>query len=254
MAEPRFQQTQKAFAAYIRDPDRQPLPDGVSPVRMAAYRDLFFNNIENFIATGFPVLKSTLPEADWRALVRDFYARHRCRTPLFVEIAREFVAYVTEEREAEPQDPAFLQELAHYEWVELALAVDPAEAPQPGPWAASELLDTPLDWSPLAWRLVYRFPVHRIGPEYQPREAPPEPTCLVVYRDREDRVRFMEANPVTLLLLEQLETLPELTPRAHLQALAERLPACNPTALEAFGVELLASLQARSIVGRVVST
>ena len=41
-----FQETQYQFAAYIRDPEHQPIPDQLESRRMAIYRDLFFNNIE----------------------------------------------------------------------------------------------------------------------------------------------------------------------------------------------------------------
>ena len=40
-----FQQTQYQFAAYIRDPEHQAIPDQIESRRMAIYRDLFFNNI-----------------------------------------------------------------------------------------------------------------------------------------------------------------------------------------------------------------
>src|SRR5690606_25192709 len=53
--------------------------------------------------------------------------------------------------------------------------------------------------SPLACVLSYHWPVHRIGPAYQPQV--PQPVWLLVYRDADDRVRFMEFNAVTARLL-----------------------------------------------------
>ena len=41
---------QYRFAAYLRDPDRAPPVDGVSPRRMAVYAEIFFNNISAQIA------------------------------------------------------------------------------------------------------------------------------------------------------------------------------------------------------------
>ena len=40
--------------------------------RMQVYQKLIFSNLESFIASGFPVLKGTLGEAMWQALIRDF--------------------------------------------------------------------------------------------------------------------------------------------------------------------------------------
>ena len=60
-------------------------------------------------------------------------------------------------------------------------------------------------FSALAWNLSYRFPVHQISPEFQPREPAEEPTHLVVYRDRDERVRFLEINAVTQRLIQLLK-------------------------------------------------
>ena len=76
-----------------------------------------------------------------------------------------------------PSDPPFLAEMAHYEWVELAL--DVADAVLPEPSAFEDILAVVPQLSPLAWSLSYGFPVHRIGPAFRPIAAA-EPTYLVV--------------------------------------------------------------------------
>ena len=91
---------------------------------MKIYRDLFFNNIQTMLAGNFPVLRALYSEQDWLALIRAFYAHYRCHTPLFTEIAREFLRYLQDFRETTESDPPFLLELAHYEWVEMALELD----------------------------------------------------------------------------------------------------------------------------------
>lgn len=243
-----LQRTQLAFAAYIRDPSRYPMPADIAPERMAMYRELFFNNIENFIASGFPVLKSILAGERWLALVEDFYARHRCQTPLFVAIAEEFLAYLGEEREAQ-DDPPFLRELAHYEWVELALAVAEAEPPALVPEFAQDPLAYRIGLSDVAWPLAYSFPVQRISPEFQPAQPDPTPTCLVVYRDRDDRVRFTEINPVTYRLLAILEEHGPLPAKACLLRIAEELGHPDPAAVLGFGAEILCGLAERGVIG-----
>jgi hypothetical protein len=171
---------QRSFAARIREPLGQGLLPGIAAERMAIYEQLFFNNIESFLAGGFPVLRRLCDEARWQRLVRAFLAGHRCATPYFLEIGQEFLAWLQGGYEAERDDPPFLLELAHYEWVELALDVAESELPS---------VD---GWSPLAWPLAYRWPVQRIGPDYRPQTPPAEPTCLLVWRDRGDKVRFMQ--------------------------------------------------------------
>ena len=119
----KFQSLQRAFAAHIRDPAANPAPADVEDRRMQVYRDLFFNNMQSLLAGTYPVLHEVLGPDRWKRLVRDFYSKHHCHTPLFPEVAREFLRYLRDERDATESDPPFLCELAHYEWTELALSV-----------------------------------------------------------------------------------------------------------------------------------
>ena len=97
---PDLRQQQSAFAAHLRDPAANPPPPGIEPRRMAIYRDLFFNNIAGLLAANFPVIRRTLGEDAWRALVRRFYSTHRSRTPLFPELAPEAASVLDELRRA----------------------------------------------------------------------------------------------------------------------------------------------------------
>jgi len=101
---------QSVLSRHLRDPSSHPPPPGIEERRLAVYRDLFFNNIEGLLAGNFPVIRKTLGDDAWRALVRRFYADHRSQTPLFPEIAREFIRYV----ESRDDDglPPWLRELA----------------------------------------------------------------------------------------------------------------------------------------------
>lgn len=246
--EPGFQTLQHAFAAHLRDPEHQPAPEGLEERRLQIYRDLFYNNIEGFLTSGFPVLRSLMTPEQWQALARDFLARHRCKTPYFLEIGQEFLVYLEQERLPAASDFPFLLELAHYEWVELALSISDDE-PDPARFdAEADLLDGIPLLSPLAWPLAYRFPVHRIGPGFIPQEPPPEPSFLVVYRDADDRVHFMAVNPVTARLLEQLQEGKEITGRELLMHMATELAHPAPEQLLLAGAETLRDLQKRGIL------
>ncbi len=207
---------QRAFAAHLRDPEHVPAPAGVEPRRMAVYRELFFNNLVDLLGGTFPVLSRILGDRGWRALVRDFYAHHHAHTPYFLELPREFMEWL-QARGPTQDEPAFAAELAHYEWVELALAISEESSP-PSAAAPADPLSAPLAVSPLAWPLAYRWPVHRIGPDHQPAEAPAAPTFLVVYRNGADQVQFLEIGAETARLLDALERGPGQTAR---EALAE---------------------------------
>ena len=206
---------QRAFAAHLRDPERVPPPPGIEPRRMAIYRDLFVNNLADLLGGAFPVARRILGGERWTRLIRRFYAGHHAHTPYFLELPREFLEWLQARPERPADEPPFLDELAHYEWVELALAISEEESPAAiAPQAAA--LDVPLAVSPLAWPLAYRWPVHRLAPEFQPTEPPATPIFVVVYRDRADAVQFLEIGAETARLLDALERSPGTTARAAL--------------------------------------
>lgn len=214
-----LQQQQFAFAAHLRDPGAVAAPDGIEDRRMAIYRGLVYANVEGLLAGGFPVLRSILADADWHALVRAFLRDHRATSPLFPELAREFIRFLQLRAEAQCGDPPWLVELAHYEWIEVALDYAEAAALPPNP-ADFDPLEATLQASPLAWPLAYAWPVHRLAPGHVPDAPPPDPTCLLVQRDDAGRVRFHEIGVVAFHLIERVAAHPGLRGMTHLAAMA----------------------------------
>jgi len=217
-----FQQVQKSFAAYVRTDEPLALPTGVSLERAAVYRELVFNNIKSFLDNNFPVLSDILGEPRWQQVAKAFVKEHACQSPYFLEIGREFLAWLRASGLQRLTDVPFAEELAHYEWVELAVAVAEDDA-MPG-FAGDGLLDTLPLLSVNAWPLRYDFPVHLIGPDFQPIEQPAEQSFLLVYRDTEFDVQFMEINGLTWLLLEQLRETDLRSARQILTQLATDFP------------------------------
>ncbi|KAF1701828.1 DNA-binding domain-containing protein [Pseudoxanthomonas suwonensis] len=201
MAEPRDLRAQQyAFAAHLRDPDAHPPPPGIEERRMAVYRRLFLNNIAQLLGNGFPVVRRILGADAWMALVRRFHALPRSRTPLFPEIGREFVRFVQEHADA--GDPPWLAELAHYEWIELAVRID--DSPTPPHVADGDLLREVPVLAPWMRALAYAWPVHELGPGHLPAQPPPGPTLLLVRRARDGQARSARLSAPAYRLLELL--------------------------------------------------
>ena len=163
MTAPSLRDSQLAMARYLRDPEAVPAPPGIEQRRLKIYEDLVYSNIEGFISGGFPVLRSLYGDAGWHELVRSFIGRHRCHSPYFLEISREFLEYLAQEHRLRECDPPFIAELAHYEWVELALDVSvetlpPESGPEDDPLATVPVL------SPLAWLLSYNRRAVKLKP------------------------------------------------------------------------------------------
>ena len=245
---PRFQQVQQAFTRHMRDPDNAPAPAGVEDRRMAIYRDLLFNNVQTFLAGCFPVLRKISSDAMWLGLMRDYFRTHRAHTPLFPRMPREFLQYLEQERGHRPGDFPFLLELAHYEWVETALIFDSRIVDFSGVDPAGDLLNGVPVLSPLALALAYKFPVHKISQAHLPEAIPEQPTYIVVYRDRDDKVGFLELNPVSARLLELMQQADGRAGRILLRQIAGELRHPDPGAVERGGLEILEDLRRRDVI------
>lgn len=206
MAErPKFQERQYAFAAHIRDPQKAPAPEGIEDRRMAIYRELFFNNLKSLLSTMFPVLRKLHSDPHWSRLIRGFMQHHQAQTPYFLELPAEFLAFLQNEYEPGDDDFPFLVELAHYEYIELALSVSEETNDLEGVDPDGDLLAGAPVKSVLAWVYAYQYPVHRISAEFLPDAPAEQPVYLAVYRDTEDKVGFLELNAATAGLLNAIE-------------------------------------------------
>ena len=243
---PAFQKLQYDFAAHIRDPANAPAPDNIEDRRMAIYRDLFYNNVEGFLARSFPVIRKLYSDERWHAMARDFFSRHQSHSPYFLEIPKEFLEFLDSERNLS-QDPPFLSELAHYEWAELAVSILEDDPNLVAANRDGNLLEGVPVLSPTAWSLAYQFPVHQIKPDFQPSDPGDVPTFVIVYRDCQDKVGFMEINPVTARLIELLQDT-DNTGRELLTQIASEINHPNPETVISGGLDILKNLHQYDIV------
>lgn len=245
----RLRAQQWALTRHLRDPRRQPAPAGLDERRLQVYRDLLFNNLQALLAGSFPVLLQVLAAEEWNALCRRYFVEHRCASPLFTEVAAEFVQWLQVlDRPPRP----FLAELAHYEWVEQALqGLDAAVLSSPA--TAIDAWTTPLQRSPLAWALAYQWPVQQLGRDCQPDAAPTQPTFLLARRQADGRIVFSQLSVLAWQLLEQIETAAPCSGQAHLHRLADQ-HGLQAQALEAPGRALLAQLLDAGVIGAAAPT
>jgi hypothetical protein len=217
---------------------------------MRIYTELFFNNIENFIRSAFPIFHSLFTPAEWLSLVRDFFSEHRSQTPYFLEICEEFLDYLSQEHLPIHGRFPFAQELCHYEWLELALDVGQAAGVEDLLEIddATDLLNVSIGLSPLLALQVYAWPVHEIGPENIPCSASVTPNCLLLYRAINFKVEFVEINPATLRLLQLIQEQPGVNTQVILHQLADELAQpCNENFC-AFAVEILQKMRSLGVV------
>lgn len=203
MSLPEFQRFQYAFTAHIRNPTENPRPHGIEARRMEIYRKLVYNNLETFLLACFPVLHKVLGKGRWERLLRRFLVTHRSHSPYFRQIPEEFIQFLQGNEVLPGNYPGFVLELAHYEWVELALSVSTEAANWESIDQEGSLLENRPILNPVLANLRYSWPVHRIAP--RSRIAAAE-TWLLAFRDTSDEIRFMEINAFTSRLIALLET------------------------------------------------
>lgn len=250
---PDFVRQQYAFAAHIRNPEKNPCPEAIEERRMKIYRELFYNNVEDFMANTYPVLRQITPDECWHAMIRDYFANHLSHTPLFPEMPREFLKYLEHERRPHSDDPPFMLELAHYEWVELALSLLDEKIDETKIDRHGDLLDGIPFISPFAWSLSYHFPVHSIGPAFQPQEAGETQTHLIVYRDINFDVHFIEINPVTARLMQLIMEDNSKSARVLLYQIATELNHPQPGIVIQGGMGILNDLKQRGVILGILS-
>ena len=242
-----FKEVQYQFTAHIRDPENNPAPAEIEDRRMEIYRGLFYRNVQGFLASGFPVTRKLYSEENWHKMVRDFFSNHKSHSPYFKDISKEFVTYLSDERQAQPDDPAFLLELTHYEWLEIMLS----------------FVDVDIDWthikkdgilmkeipvlSPLMQLNRYEYPVHKIRPDFQPDTPPEQASFLLVYRDQIDKVGFIEINPMTARLVELIAE-NNKTGEEILLGLAKEIPSIAEDVILHGGHTTLTQLREKDII------
>ena len=235
VSEPRFFEMQRALTDHLRNP-AQVAPPPLPEARLAVYRDAVFLNIERFMRDNFPRLAAVLPAASWQGLMRDYIVRHAARTPLFVELLSEFLTYLEHERQASA-DPLWLRELAHFDWLENALASDAREFENGAATLSPPLMTHALAVNPVHQLVRYVFPVHALSVEYLPAEPPPNPTLLLAFRAPSDDVAVLDLNDAAAELFVAIRE--GLAPNEALGASAEAIGHRAPAQLMAFGEQMI---------------
>lgn len=237
-----FQQVQQQFVAYLRAPEQNEKPADIEQERLDVYRELLFNNVAGFVSSAFPVLNSLYTEQAWQQRLQLFFSLYRCENPFFLSIANSFLDFLVQQYQLQSDDPVFMLELAHYEWLELELATRKAQA---GP-EVTDIKHQALQLSELASVQAYQYPVHKICMEFQPTE--PEASFLLIHRNAEDEVKFIALNQLTTLLLQLLAQQPGLTLAELVAELSPYVPQLDADQLMSGAEQILLNFTSKGIV------
>lgn len=251
---PEFQRYQQQFVDYIRAPHYhknipQPLPN-----RSHVYAKLLYSKIEGSLDTCFPISCQLLGDNRWQQLIQSFIKDHQCISPLYREIPNEFVDFLMN-AQTQLTIPAFIIELAHYEWMELILETQKSLNPIVSSVVPKDLLKNIPLLNPILHLLHYHYPVKEIKASdpywknWHTRNNPyPQQTIILAgVRDSEDNIHFIELNAVTARLIELVQKEVE-TGKQSLLTLAAEMQYIDQKSILPFGKKILQQLEDQQII------
>jgi uncharacterized protein len=247
VTEPEFIRLQRSFTRHLRNPEQQGPPPGHEDRRMAIYRRAVFANIEAFMKDNYPRLRVVMDDAQWNAMVRDYLIRHASAASAFVDLPLEFLEYLEKERD-DRADPPFLRELAHFDWLETLVGADERRIDLTGIDRSGDLINGIPAPNPILEMVVYRYPVHTIGPEYQPVEPPPVATRIAAFRDLDNLYGFLDLSGASARLLELIVEQRERTGYEIFQIIADELCHDDASVLIEAGRAILERMRERTVI------
>ncbi|MES1987088.1 MAG: putative DNA-binding domain-containing protein [Pseudomonadota bacterium] len=241
-----FQQYQQAFTAHIRDPHNRPRPKNVQAKGMDVYKEIVFNNLFESVSVCFPVAQKVIGKRAWLKLIRGFFRGHSSSTPIFRKIPEEFLAYLSNTQALTPACfPSYLTSLCHYEWIELLVSTMVDEAEKPDINTMGDLLRNQPAFAHTMQLLNYEYAVQKISPRYKPKEK--VNTQLLVYRNAEFEVKFVELNSITYRLIEILIQ-EKVNCEQALTMLAKEINQPKTESIIQFGLEILEDLRSQGVI------
>ena len=240
-----YKQIQRQFANYIRDPAHNSVPTGIEQRRMDIYKRLFFNNLASFCAKSFKSFRPFVDDERWNTLIRGFLREHRCSSPYFKDIPIAFVEYL-ESSDRDCTEYPFMSEMCHLDAMRMQLRLAPDAPP-------CENLDiskntTCVQLSSTVRLLSYKWPVHKLTLSTWDNQQPNQPTWLIAFRDRNDKVEVFGTNVHTFRMLESLKF--PLTLRALTTQLSEEFKVADESLMN----QLVPTIQAFNKKGVILTS
>lgn len=172
--------------------------------RLKMYRTMVQGRLRRVIREFIPRTVSRIGRSRYNADFAAFFAGPGSHSVVLRDVPVEFVAWAGPRWDADPALPGYLSDLARHELV--ASEVRNAPGGREPVTGIPLALDRPLVFDGSVRILRYAAAVHRLSLDEADRGEPePEPSALLIYRDRDDyRVRYIELTPRAIAVVERL--------------------------------------------------
>jgi hypothetical protein len=176
-----------------------------APARLGVYRRLVRSNLVEVVLCMMPRTRARMNDACAGAFDADlarFLDEVGPRTHYLRDVPHELFAWAAPQWRARAGVPAYLVDLATHELI--SFAVGAAESASSG--VAQEIsLDNPLAFIGSMRLVRYAYAVHELSPDVDDRSSPAKrDVSLLVYRDADNAVRFLDLTPLARAILERL--------------------------------------------------
>lgn len=194
-----FRQYQFALARHLRDPLGVPAPQGVRAREVLACTQEMAHNLNELLMPAFANTRAVLGEDLWQHTLRLFLHDAPTHAPWATSAQEAYVKFLGHNSLVQHLPP-WLEDLAHFEWLQSAVAAArvmwPAHDPQ------GDLLEACVVLNPTHVEVMYDWPVQRISLAHKPLEM--QPTYVSVLRDLRDKVCVVESSKFRRHLLDLL--------------------------------------------------
>ena len=236
-----FRQFQFALARHLRDPLSVPAPMGVTPADAKVCTADMVQHLRQVLEPAFPLTHALLGDDIWEHAVRLFIKTGPSHTPWASTTQRAFVEHLCESPEVQNL-PAWLQDLAHFEWLQNAVNTTPVQWPSAA--LHHEVMQHPVVLNPTHVEAAYEWPVNHINTDHLPDDM--QRVYVTVLRDVHDELHVFESSLFRGQLIDLLRQ--GQTGEQAFRALARWLSHPDVDAFVAEGAEVMAQLQREGVV------
>jgi hypothetical protein len=113
--------------------------------------------------------------------------------------------------------------------------------------ADADIAKSLINISPLAWNLVYQYPVQTITTDFQPEDLKPGHHFILAYRDKSDEVFLQKIDMLTHLLIETIKENNNFTGLQVVEAIAKQQESEQDKFIET-GLTILKELQQNNVI------
>jgi hypothetical protein len=197
-------QYQSALAGYCRSGKLEPIP-GIHTGHISHYRRLVYNVVDDMLQNAYPLTRALLSDAEWEKAVNDFFTNHPCQSPQVWYMPKEFFQYLAASRHALLDRYFFLEDLLHFEWMEVEVFMMEDRRAEPATTYAPET--GKLILNPEHQLFSFQYPVH-LKPAHAITASDKGSYFLVAHRNGEGTVVFTDLSPALAMMLALLEEAP----------------------------------------------